>query len=199
MALKKCTKCDQVKDIEKFYKDKTNYRNDCKNCTKIARKSYSLKDPILFREKRLKRYKNNPIIAKTAAKKWRLSNLDVDRQNKKKYHKYQMLNNVQYKLAHYLRIRLRKAIKYNHRSGSAVRDLGCSIYNLKKYLESKFKPGMTWDNWGQGTNKWNLDHKRPLSSFNLSDPAQSQEACHYSNLQPLWEPENLKKGNKYGS
>ena len=52
---------------------------------------------------------------------------------------------------------------------------------------------MTWDNWGKGKDKWNIDHIIPLDSFNLSDREQLLKAVHYTNLQPMWEPENTSK------
>ena len=87
-----------------------------------------------------------------------------------------------------LRGRLRKAVLSNG-SCSAVRDLGCAVEELKKHLESKFQPGMTWKNQGL----WHIDHVRPLASFDLTERAQFLQACHYTNLQPLWAAENLKK------
>lgn len=105
-------------------------------------------------------------------------------------------NDVNFKLTELLRIRLCIAIKHKSKSGSAVRDLGCSIEFLKQYLESKFQPGMTWDNWGKGPDKWNIDHIIPLASFDLTDRTELLKACHYTNLQPLWEPENMRKHAK---
>ncbi len=102
--------------------------------------------------------------------------------------------NRQFKLAHYLRARLRSSLKENIKSGSAVKNLGCSLEELKAYLESKFQPGMTWDNWS--VNGWHIDHIKPLSSFDLSNKEQLAEACHYTNLQPLWAKDNLSKGDK---
>lgn len=40
------------------------------------------------------------------------------------------------------------------------------------------------------------DHVRPLSSFNLENDDDIKKACHYTNLQPLWAVDNIKKGNK---
>ena len=103
-------------------------------------------------------------------------------------------SNIGAKLSHNLRVRLRDSLKNNYKCGSAIKNLGCSIQELKAHLESKFLPGMSWDNWK--FNGWHIDHIKPLSSFNLSDKEQLAEACHYTNLQPLWAKDNLIKGDK---
>ena len=97
-----------------------------------------------------------------------------------------------------LRTRLCMALKQNNKGGLAVRELGCSIPELRIRLEREFEPGMSWDNYGKrgpGPH-WSIDHIVPLSWFNLGDPNQLAVAVHYTNLQPLWEPDNLAKGNK---
>ena len=117
--------------------------------------------------------------------------------NKEKINKHNRnkhKTNVQFKLSINLRNRLNDALKNNYKSVSAVRDLGCTVEELKKYLESKFSPGMTWDNWT--IDGWHIDHIKPLSSFDLTDRNQLLEACHYTNLQPLWAKDNLSKGAK---
>ena len=63
---------------------------------------------------------------------------------------------------------------------------------LRAWIESKFLPGMTWENRRQ----WHIDHIMPLAKFDLSDPAQQAAAFHYTNLQPLWAKDNLRKGDK---
>lgn len=96
------------------------------------------------------------------------------------------------KLAKVLRGRLTDAIKGNYKKGSAVHDLGCTIPELKMYLEGQFTDGMTWENWS--FRGWHIDHKIPLAFFDLTDREQLLKAVHYSNLQPLWMKENFKKG-----
>lgn len=101
-------------------------------------------------------------------------------------------------------IKLRKAV-----SGGAWRVLRArkpsGIFKLLPYtlddlvhhLESQFRPGMTWANYGR---KWHLDHKKPVSWFDWSVPdaiAVLRECWALSNLQPLWKTENLSKGNKF--
>jgi len=100
--------------------------------------------------------------------------------------------NVQHRVAANLRTRLCMATRHEWRGGSAVRDLGCSIKEFKVYLESRFQPGMTWENYG--VKGWHIDHIQPLSKFDLLDRDQLIKACNYTNLQPLWATDNLSKG-----
>lgn len=104
------------------------------------------------------------------------------------------------RIAATLRNRLGSSLKGNSKAGSAVRDLGCTIAELKAHLESKFyrhpKTGevMTWKSWG--IHGWHIDHVKPLASFDLTDRQQFLAACHYTNLQPLWAEANLRKSDK---
>ena len=100
---------------------------------------------------------------------------------------------MNFKLTKILRSRLRNAICFDLRSGSAVSDLGCSVQHLKLHLE--LFEGMTWDNYGFGKGKWNIDHILPLSSFDLSDRGQLLKAVHFTNLQPMWHEDNMAKGD----
>ena len=95
-----------------------------------------------------------------------------------------------FKLQMNLRCRLNMAIRKLSVRGSAVRLLGCTGEEAARYIEAKFKPGMSWANWGE----WHIDHRKALATFDLTDPAQLAAACHYTNLQPLWAVENVKKG-----
>lgn len=95
-----------------------------------------------------------------------------------------------------MRSRVGDAIRNGQKAGSAVRDLGCTVEELKKHLESRFRPGMTWENWSP--TGWHIDHIKPLASFDLTDRAQFLQACCYTNLQPLWAEDNLKKGASVG-
>jgi hypothetical protein len=103
------------------------------------------------------------------------------------------IRKLNYKLSNRLRQRLCKAIDGNYKAGSAVNDLGCTVEQLKQHLESKFSPGMSWDNWR--IDGWHIDHIKPLASFDLTDRKQFLEACNYTNLQPLWATDNLRKGD----
>jgi hypothetical protein len=107
------------------------------------------------------------------------------------YEKRRKSVDINFKLRKLLRTRLQSAMRGNYKSGSAVRDLGCSIDELKIHLEKQFKSGMNWQNHGKFG--WHIDHIKPLSSFDLTNPQQLKEAVHHTNLQPLWWQENLSK------
>lgn len=64
--------------------------------------------------------------------------------------------------------------------------LGCNGATLRAHIESLFTPGMSWKIYGRGAERWQMDHKAPLSKFDLHDPVQAAKAAHYTNVQPLW-------------
>jgi hypothetical protein len=109
------------------------------------------------------------------------------------HHRNKRYNDPLFKIRHNIRSRLRKVLRDKDLTFSQY--LGCTIEDLKKHLESKFQEGMTWENYGS----WHIDHIKPLAAFNLQDSEDLRFACHYSNLQPLWAKDNLKKGNKHGA
>lgn len=100
---------------------------------------------------------------------------------------------LQFRLTGNLRSRLTQALKINQKTGSAIQDLGCSIEFLKQHLASQFQEGMSWQNYGE----WHIDHKKPLAAFDLSDREQIIQACHYTNLQPMWAVDNIRKSDSH--
>lgn len=125
-------------------------------------------------------------------RRYRKENRDRKRELGRVYEAQRQATDMNYRLSVTLRKRLGTALRGMQKSGSAVRDLGCSIPELKEHLEQLFLPGMSWSNWSRVG--WHIDHIRPLSSFDLSDPEQFKQAVHYTNLQPLWAADNLAKG-----
>jgi len=98
-----------------------------------------------------------------------------------------------------LRGRLHKALTRASalKSGKTMELIGCTVAELKSRLESQFSEGMTWDNYGHGDDLWSVDHRIPCAAFDLTDPNQQRACFHFSNLQPMWHPENVAKGAKY--
>jgi hypothetical protein len=171
---------------------KSNKKWELNNKNKI--KIYNDLNKNKIKNRKSKWYSINKNRLQILNKEWRLKNKDGLKKHRNSYNKIKESIDVQYKLSNRLRSRLNKAINRNFKAGSAVRDLGCTVEELKPYLESKFQPGMTWDNWT--TDGWHIDHIKPLASFDLTDRNQLLEACHYTNLQPLWAKDNLIKSDK---
>jgi len=99
---------------------------------------------------------------------------------------------LEVRLKNALRSRVKKTLKSNPKTTKTTLLVGCSIEELKNYIEKQFKVGMTWENWSQFG--WHLDHIKPLSSAKTIEEMES--LCHYTNLQPLWWIDNLLKRDK---
>lgn len=120
-------------------------------------------------------------------------NWDNKRRNEKKWKRNKYRNDIQFRLTTLLRARLKSAIKGTAKKSSALKLIGCSIPQVRKHLESQFIDGMTWDNHGD----WHIDHIKPCAAFDLTNEDEQRECFHYSNLQPLWASENMRKGAKW--
>jgi hypothetical protein len=168
------------KELKERYENNKNY---------FSERYQKNKDTIIEQHKEY--YQNNKEKIKQYHKDYRKTH----KKQRNNYTNNKIKNDINFKLKIRLRIRLYGAIKNNWKVGSAVKDLGCSISELKTYLESKFQEGMTWKNWSK--TGWHIDHITPLDSFNLQNREEFLKACHYTNLQPMWAEENLKKNKNH--
>lgn len=127
--------------------------------------------------------------------KWRKENRKKLTEKQLIYEKNRKLVDPEFKLATTLRSRLGNAISQikAEKSDSTLNLTGCTIKELKNYLEEQFTEGMTWDNHGD----WHIDHIKPICAFDLSSEEEQKRCFHFTNLQPLWAEDNLSKGGKY--
>ena len=102
-----------------------------------------------------------------------------------------------------VRDRTNKALVYaktrKQQGTSSMKYIGCTRDELRQYIEMQFKPGMNWDNYGRQRGRrraWHIDHIIPIASFDLSKEQERHKAFHYTNLQPLWAADNMKKGSR---
>ena len=161
---------------EKLSKKRVEY--DSKNRehrNKVSRKFYLIKENIESRKKWVNQY--------------RLKH----RERLNKNTRLKRINDPNFRMRGCLYGRVRDALKHNYKSAHTMELIGCTIPELWIHLESKFKPLMTRENHGL----WHLDHIKPCFKFDLTDPAQQRECFNWSNLQPLWAVDNLRKGYKY--
>lgn len=132
----------------------------------------------------------NKLSKAASDKRWKQNNADHVRMYHAEYRRNQRRSDPMARLKHNLRRRINKALKGICASNGTMKMVGCDIKFLTMFLESQFQRGMTWENYG----KWHLDHKIPLASAKTGNDLMS--LFHYSNLQPLWALDNLKKSTK---
>jgi hypothetical protein len=196
---------EEKRKTQKLYyqNNKSKFVESCKlyyekNREKILNyaRSYYLKNKESIAVKSKLIYIENKVELYEYHKKYIKANPDKIRVHKSKYRKKRLKQSIQFRIQQRLRKRVHSAIKNlkQNKLYSITKAIGCNSEELKKYLESKFLSGMTWDN--HGLYGWHIDHVKPLSSFDLTNEKEFFQACHYTNLQPLWAKDNLQKGSK---
>ncbi len=122
-----------------------------------------------------------------------------DRERKRKETNRYRRNNPTARIANNCRTVIRLAMRRQMAGSKCARTsnlIGCSFSDLKCHLESQFSDGMTWKNYG--IDGWHIDHLVPIASFDMMNPAEQRRCFHFSNLQPLWATDNMRKGCKIG-
>lgn len=177
-----CSNCQIIKSAENFNPDKaytTGLYPYCRPCVLIKQKEKYARNPEKYKNKSAERYD-------------KLKGTEQLKAPRRARQKERLATDPLYKLKRRLRNRLYCALRAKSwkKSSSIFDYLGCSIEELKLHLEKQFQSGMSWDNQGE----WHIDHITPL------DSAQTEEELyklnHYTNLQPLWGIENIKKGTR---
>ena len=218
---KKCSKCDEIKSIELYRKDnryENAYKAMCKLCERERENAYRLANLEKFAEKSRLYRKNKPEKVREHSKKSSHNNIDrikeynntIKRKQSKKeaiarlkerdpdyyarYNRNRREIDKQFCISNNLRNRLSKALKGITKGISTLNLLGCTIPELKTYLEQRFLPTMTWENYGT---LWHIDHIMPCASFDLTDEEQQKKCFHYTNLQPLFALTQIIDGIEY--
>lgn len=208
---KVCSKCGEEKELDCFYfrKDINKFRNNCKVCHQKKLKEYRQNNKEYLKKYNKKYYYENKInILKQHKeywynnKKWLnekkreyyLKNKYKIEKYKNSYYKEKKQNEPLYRISCQVRSNIYKIIMQGgyYKKSKTEKILGCSFEKFKQHLESQFQKGMTWDNYGR--NGWHIDHIYPVSK--ARDEEHLLELNHYTNLQPLWEKDNIAKGNR---
>lgn len=193
-----CTYCNSSKELFNF---KRGYRkcNDCLELKvehKVCRICNIDKDINEYLMRENKCYRNEcklcyEILHNNSSKNYRQKNKIVLREKNRIYHKKRLETDILYRLKVSTRNLIRKSLtKRGYTKTSRTYEiLGCSYIEFKSHIEKLFSNGMNWDN----RKFWHIDHIIPLD-FAL-DENELLQLNHFTNLQPLWEFENLSKSN----
>lgn len=216
---KECPKCKIFKSVEEYNNELGNLDNlraRCRECEKaayVADKERILNVHAQWKAKNLDSleaqhksyYRSHKDEILTRNNNNRIEKMMIDPEYCKLYY------TIPRRISHAVRSHLEERKLTYDTIHLATTLLGCSLSEYVKYIESLWKPGMTWDNWGlqyiDGPKKWHIDHIKPRISFDLRDPTEGYktgnytpvqlECFNYKNTQPLWADENHKKYSKY--
>jgi hypothetical protein len=192
--MKFCSLCSKNIDVKLFVKrkhSKDGLDSWCKSCSRSKSKEWNKKNKHRRKAINAKYALENRDKVLQDMRNWYSKNAEQVKENIKRRTKEREKTDTNFLLTRRLRSRLGSALKGNYKTGSAVKDLGCTVEFLKQYLESQWQRGMTWENYGR--DGWEIDHIIPLGSSDLSCPEVLKTVCHYTNLRPLWKAQNLSR------
>lgn len=213
--MKECIKCLISKESSDFPKT----GNICKSCKKIYLQKYYQENKEEIIRKESEKYYNNreykiekqkeysnlrkDEISKYLREYRKINKDDLsekrklyDEKNKERInerrrerYKERIKTDINFKIKKIHRNLLKRVLRYRKHETTSVL-LGYTSIELKENIESKFKDGMSWENYGE----WEIDHIIPISYFDLENTHPSI-VNSLDNLQPLWKLENIKKSN----
>lgn len=174
--------CKEMKPIDQFCKNKRVWdglAHVCKSCTKAH-----LDD----NKQQYKEYRQN-------TKKRRAENhARWYRENKQRvfgymYSRYHTRTDV--RLKQLIGHRICEYLKGHgkEKEKRTIEYAGCTLEHLQCHLERQFDEFMTWKNMG----RWHIDHRVPCAAFDSNNPAEAAAMWHFTNLQPMWAADNLRK------
>lgn len=196
MEKKVCSKCKESKYICDFNKDKNKkdgLKTFCRECVKIKNEIYRKKNPIRYKEHQKKYRDSNKEKESIRLSIWRNDNKDKLNLYNIKYEKTRKNIDPIFRLRRLTKNRIYNFLKTKNitKQNRTFDIVGCTPEFLKEYVENQFTEGMSWELMGKHIH---IDHIIPLSSANTEEDI--YKLCHYTNLQPLWAEDNLRKSNK---
>lgn len=210
----KCKSCDSVsrkQRIQKNFAQKAEYdkarRESNPESYAAYQTEYRSRNAESIKKQRASYRQKNADKISESNKAWRSANYEESRGRQNQYYQDNrdriVSRNSRYRtdrrksdtlvyLADTVRRRIAHAFaRQGYTKRSKTNDLvGCDWLTLSAHIESQFKDGMSWGNRGE----WHIDHIIPLASAASSD--EMLPLFHYTNMQPLWAIENIRKGAK---
>ncbi|AAV50518.1 putative prophage protein [Acanthamoeba castellanii mimivirus] len=189
METKKCSKCTEIKPIDKFYKIKngTKIRSFCKKCDNIMSQSYKNRNKNMISSYNKKYKSKHKKQISDYNKNYNIINREKIQKRQTEQHKVRRKNDPNYKMSITLRNRIYKLL--NGSNNKTTKELiGCDYNFFLKWLEFQFDDVMTFDNHGE---IWHVDHVSQCNTFDLLDEEQQKLCFHWSNMRPLEKSINL--------
>ena len=173
---------------------KKKYLEAQKKSLKKSRKKHYKKNKLKYYAKKYNRiFTLNDLSKLKKLKKIKRANRNKYTKEKSKYMYEYLKTHLNVKIGSIFRQRIWRILKGKNVVFNMEEIIGCTLMELKIYLENKFQKNMSWNNYGQFG--WHIDHIEPCCNFDFSNIEQLKKCFHYTNLQPLWWMDNLKKGS----
>ncbi len=222
--MKTCSKCKEEKSVEDFSKNKKSpdgLQYSCKACQKVYdRELYQANRGEVLAKRKVYRKENREKISERSKDYYAANREKIAAQHKCYYQANReetLERNKAYRATHReekaerernrrandpiflwvsnTRTNLHRILNGKGNHAPTLELLGCTGEEWRAHLESTFKPGMTWENYGQGEGKWEIDHIAPVSSFDQENHLQRLICWNFKNTQALWSHENMAKGD----
>jgi len=222
MKHKICTQCNKKLKLDNYnYIPSTGrLRAKCKQCVKINKHTYYMKNKDKINEKKRqwrqknieycnaqdkKRYNKNKEKLNEQMRQYYIQNKDKIKEQRRKYKEYNKdkvskLNRDRLKRNPHLRISisLRRRVRTEIGSGKDYLILlGCSKRLLNKWFEYNFELdqhlNLSWENYG---NIWSIDHVIPCKFFNMDSKKEQKICFNWKNTLPVLKSYNIKKNAK---
>jgi F0F1-type ATP synthase membrane subunit b/b' len=199
-ACKVCCNKYYIENKERLLKKQNEYYYENKEYIIEQHKEYRNNNSNTIKETQRKYYKSNSEKIIKANSEYYLNNkthldnkkLERNRNRAKEDTVYKFKNNTRNLITNSFKRVLDGKISKSKRTSEI---LGCTTQEFINHLENLLTEGMTLKNHGNCEECWQIDHKIPVSSAKTEE--EIIKLNHYTNLQPLWRGENLKKGNRY--
>lgn len=205
------------KECTKFFGKKFSMDYYIKNRQDLLkkRKEFKEKNPNIIKKYYLTYKEKNPEKLKESSKKYKEKNYEKIIQYKKNHYRNNIESHIKYRKENYkkrneyeknrktidptyklisnMRSRMNRFFKLKNitKKNKTFEIVGCSPEQLREHIEKQFKDGMCWEKMGKYIH---IDHIIPLASAKTEE--EILKLCHYTNLQPLWAEDNLKKRDK---
>jgi hypothetical protein len=182
------------------------YRAKNRDMIREYLRTWKMENPEKDAQYSRNRRRENPAATRLERERYRAKNPHLQSEISKRYvvknrdkinarERDRCAKDMAYRLSRNLRNQLRYKLRAQiaGKAASALALVGCDIKFLMGYLEAKFQTGMKWSNYGS---VWEIDHRIPCASFDLSDESHQRSCFHYTNLQPLFVSDNRRKWSK---
>ena len=183
-----CRDCKRERDNE--YSQRRNVKDRDKVNARNARWVVENREKVLERKKKYNRENREELVKKQ--KECRKNKMEQYRKVARLRAERRRKSDINFRLKDVLRKRMRNALLGLSKADRTMNLIGCSMDELKIYLEKQFREGMNWGNYG--LHGWHIDHILPCCSFDLKEVEEQKKCFHYTNLRPLWAEENWAKG-----